>query len=293
MYTSYLLRIRPNKTQVLAFEHILATNCDLHNAALQERRDAWRMCGKSIDQRSIFLMIASHVEKKLFSGFFPLSAAMATSALRGPFWLNEDMRSLSMSFSLSASRRALIPRWKSIAISACSFFTTRCLRIFTRKASASFEYILKRQTPFLTDVSAVNDSVPPKVAANCSSTGLFVFAMDAQRKYCHPDFNLRPRETYTLPSPSKNPAAYAVFMPLVYHCSALYESAGKWAVPVNPRGTSQKCSGCGEMVPKALGERWHSCPNCGTSLDRDHNAAINILRLGESLVESSTERANA
>ena len=51
MFRSYLLRIRPNKAQVATFEHILATNCDLYNAALQERRDAWRMCGKSISYR--------------------------------------------------------------------------------------------------------------------------------------------------------------------------------------------------------------------------------------------------
>ena len=31
-----------------------------------------------------------------------------------------------------------------------------------------------------------------------------------------------------------------------------------------------------------LSERWHSC-DCGTELNRDHNAAINILRLGRSL----------
>jgi putative transposase len=40
--------------------------------------------------------------------------------------------------------------------------------------------------------------------------------------------------------------------------------------------TSQDCSSCGEKVPKKLHERWHDCPNCGCSLDRDHNAAIVI-----------------
>ena len=53
-------------------------------------------------------------------------------------------------------------------------------------------------------------------------------------------------------------------------------------VAVNPRGTSQKCSVCGEVVKKELSERRHKCA-CGADLDRDHNAAINILRLGEAL----------
>jgi putative transposase len=56
--------------------------------------------------------------------------------------------------------------------------------------------------------------------------------------------------------------------------------AGKQAVAVSPAFTSQACSGCGILVPKGLSVRWHYCPVCGTNLHRDHNAALNILRLG-------------
>ncbi|GGA16600.1 zinc ribbon domain-containing protein [Okeania sp. KiyG1] len=37
------------------------------------------------------------------------------------------------------------------------------------------------------------------------------------------------------------------------------------------------CSNCGQKVPKTLSVRTHSCPKCKTVLDRDENAAINIL----------------
>lgn len=53
-------------------------------------------------------------------------------------------------------------------------------------------------------------------------------------------------------------------------------NAGKLAIPVNAHNTSQNCSNCGEKVPKKLQIRWHDCPQCGCSLDRDRNAAINI-----------------
>lgn len=59
------------------------------------------------------------------------------------------------------------------------------------------------------------------------------------------------------------------------------ESAGVSVILVNPQYTSQICSGCGAVRKKDLDERWHLC-ECGCSLDRDHNAAINILRLGQS-----------
>jgi putative transposase len=59
--------------------------------------------------------------------------------------------------------------------------------------------------------------------------------------------------------------------------------AGRRIVAVNPASTSQTCSGCGIMVQKGLSVRWHSCPECGASLHRDHNAAKNIERAGQAL----------
>lgn len=58
------------------------------------------------------------------------------------------------------------------------------------------------------------------------------------------------------------------------------EEAGRYLIAVSPRNTSQICSRCGQLVPKTLGERRHVCV-CGADLDRDVNAAKNVLRLGE------------
>ena len=53
------------------------------------------------------------------------------------------------------------------------------------------------------------------------------------------------------------------------------EQEGVELVAVNPACTSQTCSGCGAIEKKHLSERWDDC-ECGVSLHRDHNAAINI-----------------
>ena len=58
------------------------------------------------------------------------------------------------------------------------------------------------------------------------------------------------------------------------------EDAGRLFLQVDPRNTSKMCSRCSAIVPKDLGVRVHDCPHCGLSLDRDHNAALNILALG-------------
>lgn len=63
------------------------------------------------------------------------------------------------------------------------------------------------------------------------------------------------------------------------------ENAGVLFCAVNPRGTSQECSKCGEIVLKDLSVRVHSCLKCGLVLDRDENAAKNIL--ARSLIESA------
>ena len=56
---------------------------------------------------------------------------------------------------------------------------------------------------------------------------------------------------------------------------------------IDPKYTSQVCSGCGTVRKKELSERWHSC-ECGTELDRDHNAALNILSKGLTTLSGGT-----
>jgi len=64
------------------------------------------------------------------------------------------------------------------------------------------------------------------------------------------------------------------------------ERAGRSFVAVDPRGTSQLCSGCGAVVKKDLSVRVHDCPHCGLKIDRDLNAALNILGRGLASVGS-------
>ena len=69
-------------------------------------------------------------------------------------------------------------------------------------------------------------------------------------------------------------ASWSRFLVWVAYYAMLHQIP---AVAVPPAYTSQDCSGCGEMVKKSLSVRTHVCPHCGLILDRDENAAINIL----------------
>ena len=69
-------------------------------------------------------------------------------------------------------------------------------------------------------------------------------------------------------------------------------------IAVAPHFTSQECSACGALVKKSLSVRTHICPSCGMVLDRDQNAARNILAkalactLGHRETSSSEENAS-
>jgi putative transposase len=65
---------------------------------------------------------------------------------------------------------------------------------------------------------------------------------------------------------------------LIQYLSYKAARAGAHLIPVDPRYTSQLCSNCGTLVPKKLSKRVHVCDSCGLQMDRDVNAARNILR---------------
>lgn len=72
-------------------------------------------------------------------------------------------------------------------------------------------------------------------------------------------------------------AAWSGFLSALSYKAAY---AGRKFVAINPAYTSQNCSHCGHRQKMELSERIYRCSCCKTELDRDHNAALNILALG-------------
>ena len=77
-------------------------------------------------------------------------------------------------------------------------------------------------------------------------------------------------------SKSISDASWGIFF---QWCADIAERDGLHFHRVDPKNTSQTCSSCGQKAPKklSLSVRTFSCQYCGRSLDRDHNAALNIL----------------
>jgi putative transposase len=79
-------------------------------------------------------------------------------------------------------------------------------------------------------------------------------------------------------------AAWSQFTALLAYQAAW---AGRQYVAVNPAYTSQDGSQSGPRQTLALSDRTSICPCCGGVLDRDYNASLNILRLGQQSLASA------
>ena len=75
---------------------------------------------------------------------------------------------------------------------------------------------------------------------------------------------------------SINDASWYQFCVWLEYFAKVFERV---TVAVNPAYTSQECSSCGAIVNKTLSTRTHVC-QCGCVMDRDFNAARNILSRG-------------
>jgi len=86
-------------------------------------------------------------------------------------------------------------------------------------------------------------------------------------------------------SKSIHDAGWGIFLQWLARYAFLHDIE---VIAVAPHYTSQKCSDCDTIVKKSLSIRTHICHGCGVVLDRDHNAARNILEKALSSIRGCT-----
>jgi putative transposase len=107
---------------------------------------------------------------------------------------------------------------------------------------------------------------------------------------CVEDLNINrmQQDNFKCINKSINDVAWGQFFNFISYKAA---EAGREFVKVNPAYTSQDCYRCGHRQKMQLSQRTYSCPCCGLELDRDHNAALNILRLGTQSLKQPLRKA--
>ena len=356
MLRTFQFRLQPNVAQTAELQRVLVDNCETYNAALQERREAWKLQRKSITYRdqqneitelrkdSAFQWMACDIQRdplrradRAFKAFF---RRCKTGQKPGFPRFRARRRYDSFSFSASTVREKSIriPNIGDIrmrggrpAAGQPKLVTVKrdgnrwTVSIVCDIGEAPAKRVVSNPIGIdvgITDLATLSDGTTienprwtrkheHRIAAasrvlarkqkrsNNRSRARQALrrahqkAMNARTNYLHHvskwllnNYDLIAHEDLKICNMAKNPhlaksimdAAWGI---LIYQLTYKAEKAGRWVVPVNPRGTSIRCSGCGEPVAKTLADRQHNCA-CGVSLGRDHNAAINILALGHS-----------
>jgi putative transposase len=360
MLRTFQFRLRPNAAQTAMLERVLADNCETYNAALQERRDAWKLERKSItfyDQcreltelrkDTTFQWIGADVQRdairrvdRAFKAFFRrCKAGEKPGYPRFRSWRRYDSFTTGSNKPVIRERSVRIPNVGDIRFKRTRDIegTPKVVRvkragkhwtlsIVCDLGPAPERCVVSNPVGIdvgLSSLATLSDGTiienprwtekhAARIAAASRKLALkqkrsknrtrarevlrraHQLAADARKNYLHhvskwlvANYDLIAFEDLKIRHMAKNPHLAKSIMDaawgqLIWQITYKAESAGKWAVPVNPRGTSQICSGCGVKVPKKLSERVHSCP-CGLVLDRDHNAGLNILALGMSAV---------
>ena len=75
--------------------------------------------------------------------------------------------------------------------------------------------------------------------------------------------------------------AIAQFVNILHHQA---QKLGVKILKINPRNTSQTCPICLNKVSKTLSDRWHDCPICKASMDRDYASALLIKKVALDIV---------
>lgn len=356
MLRTFQFRLRPNAVQRAALEYILSDNCETFNAALQERREAWKLQRKSITYRNQqdqitelrkdkrFTRIACDIQRDplrrvdlAFKGFFRRVKAKQKAGFPR-FRARARYDSFAFSLPVCRERSIKIPnlgdirarggrpvsgkpkvctvkrdgsRWTASVVCDIGpapekLVVSKAVGIdvgLSVLATLSDGTIIENPRwtrKYERRIAEANRSLARKQRRSrnriCAREGLrraHQRAANARLNYLHhaskclvSNYDLIAHEDLNIKGMSQGRLAKSImdaaWSILLYQLRYKAEKAGAHVIAVNPRGTSIRCSGCGDPVPKTLADRQHICGACGLSLGRDHNAARNILALGNS-----------
>jgi putative transposase len=368
---AYKFRIYPSRVQKTKLEQTLSLCCELYNAALQERRDAWRINRTSINYHAqavqlpeiktlrpelgtVHSQILQDTLKRLDKAFDAFFRRLKTKEKAGFPRFRSRFRYDSFTFpqsgfaiqkgklSLSKIGKVKIKLHRDIEgrIKTCTITRTSTgkwfacfaveqtrkpenqmgeaigvdvgLKTFTTLSNGVeidnprfFRVEEKRLVKAQKRLSKAIKGSPERRKRRKIVAHVHERIANKRKDFAHQvscylvgNFGVIVFENLNIRGMLKNHClaksiADAAWSQLVNYTAYKAENAGRKCIQVNPRNTSKMCSRCGELVEKDLSVRIHKCEGCGLTLDRDHNAAINILTLGlQSLGQQTIEAAS-
>jgi IS605 OrfB family transposase len=254
---TYKYKLKPTPEQKRELEHVLLLCRRLYNTALEQRKTAYERCGVSLSR------YGQEAELKAIRADVPIQPLPATGQETG---IDLGLEAFA---TLSDGRRIFHPGWYRKAehtLKTAQRRVSRRKRGSNRRRKA-VELLAKAHLK----VKRQRQDFHHKVAIQLVRQYDMIYHEDLQTANLLKHHHL---------AKSISDAGWSGFLSIL---SVKAACAGRSVVAVPPAYSSQMCSGCGVLVHKGLSVRWHSCPDCGISLHRDHNAAKNIQSAGQVL----------
>src|SRR6266851_1714321 len=256
---TFKYRLYPNRKQRECLLATLEVCRDLYNDALQERREAWKLCRKSIT----FAMQSAQLP----------ACKAADAAMRGVYSqvLQDVLHRVDKTYQAFFRRGNGFPRFKGKGWFDSFTYPQAGFRVEASQVSLSKigNVKIKLHRRLAGEVKTLTLKQENGKWYACFSCMVEVEPLPAN------DLNGKGLAGGML-AKSVQEAAWSSF---IAKLSYKAESADRRLVKVNARGTSQPCP-CGAPVPKKLWDRWHQCAACGLKTTRDQASALEILRRG-------------
>lgn len=288
MNRSLLYRLYPSEIQSKRLDSLLDIARAFYNAGLQERRDAWQRHHISLnyyDQANQIKEIRGATPE-----YTLLNHSVTQNVLR-----RLDRAFQSFFRRVKNGEKAGYPRFKGRDRYNSVTFPTYIGN--NRYAAKGYQVLADRQRRLATKQRGSNNRAKAKLLASKAHEKVRNQRKDFAHKLARSlveTYDFIALERLNIKGMVRNHHLARVISDVgwgqfIWVLRYKAEEAGVVCVLVNPHNTSQRCSSCGNIVPKALSERMHSCSCCGIVLHRDLNASLNILALGRSVWAKSQE----
>jgi putative transposase len=262
MKKAYRYRIYPTKKQIHVLQEQLALCAELYNAALQERRDAWRMCGKSITftQQSAQLPHIKQVRPE-YEGIY--SQVLQDVLHRVDKAFQAFFRRVKAGQTPGYPRFKSRSRYGSLTYPQFGFGLDEQGKLSLAKVG-HLKLVMHRPFKGIVKTATITQSATGKWYVSFSCDEVEPDILPPSELQVGLDVGLSTFAYLSTGEQIENPRFFRV--------------EEKSLARVQPAYTSQTCSGCGCCQEILLSVRVYECPHCGLSMDRDHNASVNILQ---------------
>jgi putative transposase len=274
---TYLFRLYPTHKQQDVLEEWLGLCCETYNAALDERKSAYRMAGVSLSYEHQCAELPGCKEVRPELGEVP-SQVLQEAVKRMERAFEDFFRRVEKAEKPGYPRFRSRSRYDSLTFKQYG----NSFHVLPANKKNKGTLVLSKLGHVKMVMHRVIKGRPKTALVKRSPTGKWYVSISVEMKEEEVQEKRLPAcpEEVGIDVGLKSFAYLSTAEEIAHPRFFRAEEAGRVVVRVNPAYTTQTCSACGQRQPMPLSVRVYECSHCGLVLHRDHNGSLNILEEG-------------